>query len=391
MLNLEANMVAGDTTTSGGIDADKTSFVIKRAHLDWTIPGTQVKTRLGIQGITMPTVAFGNPVLNADVSGLSVSSQFTPEFGMTAFWARPYDNGFADSTQVGGLNKMDEMDIFGVMLPIKTDAVRATPWGMFALIGKDSGYFRDANKSLYNFRHVGAPAAIGTDKMDSTAYGWWLGSSFELPILDPFFVNIDAMMGGLETGDSDYDTFGWYIAANVGYKFSWGALSAIGWYSSGNDDVDDRGTMPIVSDDGGGNQMTRYGLGQSPYLNTQGALSTHGLGMWGVGLQLADFSFVENLKHTAKILYMGGTNQGDSTPRRSVRAEAGGVQFFGDGYFMTSDRAWEATLLSEYKVNQNLTFYFDLSYIWLDLGDHWRDRNDTEGNFVSAISVIYSF
>ena len=410
MLNMEANMVAGGTGTSGIINADKTSFVIKRAHLDWTLPGTQVKTRMGIQGISMPYVALGgHPVLNADVSGISVSSQLTPEVGLTAFWARPYDGKTGwldDQAQTGGSNFTDEMDMFGFILPIKTDAVRFTPWGMFALIGRDSAFYGELGSKTagkwntagtwvapdpyspnkQNWRHQG----ISIADMDSTTYGWWLGTSFELPVLDPFFVNIDAMMGGLETGDNDYDTFGWYLAANIGYKFSWGALSVLGWYSSGDKDVDDRGTMPTVSDDSGGNSMTRYGLGQRPYMNHYGLLSFNGLGMWGIGLQLANFSFVDNLSHTAKVMFMGGTNEGDATPRRSVGGYTG-TQNFGSAYFMSSDRAWEINLLSEYKVNQNLKLHFDLAYVWLDLGDHWTDKNDTQGSFASTVSVVYSF
>ena len=391
LLNLEANSEWG--RDGGKIDADVTTFVIKRAHLDWTLPNTQVQTRMGIQGIALPSVALGgHPVLNADVAAISVSSQITPELGLTAFWARPYDTSFDDTDakgkQIDGKNSMDDMDLFGIMLPIKTDAVRFTPWAMFGMIGKDSGFYTDEKKNVNNFRNKEKLPA-GND-VDGSSYAWWVGSTFELPVLDPFFVKVDGMMGGLDTGDSDYDTFGWYVAANVGYKFSWGSLSALGFYSSGDEDKDDRGTMPTVSSDTGGNQMTRYGLGHSPYRNHYAILSADALGMWGVGLQLADVSFVDNLKHTVRAFYMGGTNEGDSISRRSTHSNSGN-QFFGDAYLMTSDRAWEVNLLSEYTVNQYLKFNFDLAYVWLDLGDHWTDRNDTEGSFASTISVTYSF
>ena len=411
MLNMEASSEWGRPGGSGYLDADKTSFVIKRAHLDWTLPGTQVKTRMGIQGITMPNVAYGShPVLNADVAGISVSSQFTPEIGLTAFWIRPYDTtGLGTTGQENGLNKLDEMDVFGFMLPIKTDAVRATPWGMFALIGKDSEFFgsqaagsygvnaktgviewtapKHTGNASYNYR--GRPSPVNGD-IDSTSYGWWLGTTFELPILDPFFVKLDAMMGGLETGDSDYDTFGWLVAANIGYKFSWGSLSVRGWYSSGDDDDDDRGYMPIISDDLNGNTMTRYGLGGTYARSQQGIISTSGIGMWGIGLQLADFSFIDGLKHTATVMYMGGTNQGDAIARRDTNKMTG-VTHFGKDYLMTSDRAWEINLLSEYRVNQYLTIGVDFAYVWLDLGDHWDNKGDTEGSFATMVGVTYSF
>ena len=415
MLNLEANMHWGDTANSGtgnthgGLDADNATFVIKRAHLDWTLPGTQVQTRMGMQGIAMPSVAFGNPVMNADVAGISVSSQITPELGLTVFWARPYDRNYYDSdTQSKGQNELDEMDMFGFMLPVRTDVVRFTPWGMFAFIGRDSGFYGTrsdktkgtwksgvwtANDDAYNsYNYNRGQRKPDLSKMDSTTYGWWLGTTFELPVLDPFFVKLDAMMGGLETGESDYDTFGWMVAADIGYKFSWGALSAIGFYSSGDDDDDDLGQLPIVSEDGGF-LPTRYATGGTTARSYDGLLTRSGQGLWGVGVKLADVSFVDNLKHTVIGMYYGGTNEGDSwANKRGVADGPKGFQPRFSGHsLMTSDHAWEINLLNEYTVNQYLKFNIDFAYVDLELGDHWKDKNDTKGSFATMIGVTYSF
>ena len=392
LLNLEANMHWGNTTggstnnTHGGLDADNATFVIKRAHLDWTIPGTQVKTRMGMQGIAMPAVVAGNPVMNADVAGISVSTQFTPEVGLTVYWARPYDRTYYDAAQNDGKNNMDEMDMFGFMLPIKTDVVRATPWGMFAFIGNDSDFYTTS----YNYNR--GQRAPNTDRMDSSTYGWWLGTTFELPVLDPFFVKLDAMMGGLETGESDHDTFGWMVAADIGYKFSWGALSAIGFYSSGDDDEDDLGQLPIVSEDGGFT-LTRYALGGTYARSYDGMLSRSAQGLWGLGLKVADVSFVENLKHTFIAIYYGGTNEGDSwANNRGIGSGPKGFQARFSGHsLMTSDHAWELNLLNNYKVSQNLMIDVDFAYLDLDLGDHWDNKNDTKGSFATMIGVTYSF
>ena len=417
LLNLESNMHWGDTSknsgvnqTHGGLDADNNTFFIKRAHLDWTLPGTQIKTRMGMQGITMPYVTFGNPAMNADVAGISVSTQFTPEIGMTVYWARPYDRTYYDAAQQNGKNDLDDMDMFGIMLPIKTDVVRFTPWGMFALIGKDSGFYGskggytlNANTGAidapsysmngYNY-NVGQRrwngAKLDTSRMDSTTYGWWLGTTFELPVLDPFFVKLDAMMGGVETGVSEYDMFGWMVAADIGYKFSWGALSVFGWYSSGDKDEDDLGQLPIISNDG--EFVTgAYSMAGKDNRRFDGFLSNSGQGLWAIGLKVADVSFVDNLKHTVLATYYGGTNKGDSwTNKRTPGSAAGGDRFSGNT-MMTSDRAYDITLLNEYKVNENLTLKLDFSYMWLDLGDSWKDSEDTKGNFVTGVGVRYMF
>ncbi|MCC8193615.1 MAG: outer membrane homotrimeric porin [Deltaproteobacteria bacterium] len=423
MLNLETNMHWGDTdkgsggpnNTYGGLDADNATFFIKRAHLDWTLPNTQVKTRMGIQGIAMPSVVFGNPVMNADVAGVSVSTQFTPELGLTFYWARPYDRTYYDDAQNDGNNDLDDMDLFGIMLPIKTDVIRATPWAMFALIGKDSGFYGTQGDDTVGINAAGNIAIIpgnyaanaynynrgqrrwngnrlDTSRMDSQTYGWWAGTTLELPILDPFFVKIDGMVGGVETGVSEYDMFGWMVAADIGYKFSWGALSLQGFYSSGDKDDDDLGQLPIISADGefatGG-----YGFGSHDWRRFDSMLSNTGQGMWGIGLKVADVSFVDNLKHTLIAMYYGGTNKGDSWTNK--RRPGDGIQKTGDRFsgntLMTSDRAYEVNLLSEYKVNENLALKLDFAYIWLDLGDSWKDSGDTTGSFVTGIGVRYQF
>ncbi|CAK7029597.1 MAG: hypothetical protein DELT_02726 [Desulfovibrio sp.] len=400
LVNLEHNSHWGSKGGSyGAIDADNGEFKIKHAYLDWTLPNTSTQIRMGMQGIRAPYVNFGNPVLDADVAGVTVSTQITPELGLTVFWARPYDaDYYAEGTQADGKNSMDDMDIFGVMLPIKTDVVRATPWGIVALIGRDADYWGSSAATNGVGYTAGAYTTAGSGRgrsykgnkdLDSTSFAWWAGTTFELPVLDPFFVKIDAMMGAIDTGDDDIDSFGWLVSADIGYKFSFGALSAIGWYASGDDDVDDRGIMPMISSDGGF-KPTRYGSAGTTARSWDRVITENGLGMWGLGIQLANVSFVENLTHTARVMYMGGTNKGDSVDRRSVR-DGSKDSLFGNSFLMSSDRAWEINLLSEYKVNQNLKLGLDFAYVWLDLGDHWTDSDDTEGSLATMLSLTYSF
>lgn len=414
LLNFENNIEYGDSTngygaksTYGALNADANTFGIKRAHLDWTVPGTQLKTRWGVQGIAMPGVAYQNPVFTADVAGISVSNQFTPNIGLTAFWVRPF-SGAADQDDFN--TSYDDMDVFGVSLPIKTDIINVNPWGMFAFIGKDSEYYTNATN--YNGSSLGgkapslgivggAPGIIaGTPsqlgEFDGTTYGWWLGTTIELPVLDPFFVKLDAIVGGLETGDSDYDATGWYVSGDIGYKFSFASLSVTGFYSSGNDGEDDYGQLPIIGNDGAFNMKGdyAYGLGASnDWRRYDGYLTGSGQGMWGLGLKLTDLSFVNNLTHAFVAMYYGGTNSGDSVDNTRSVADLSGSAYTKRGQYQltTSDHAWELTLVNKYQVNQNLAFRFDVGYIQLELGDSWADKEDTKGNFVTGVGVQYMF
>jgi hypothetical protein len=397
------NFEIGDLTYGenwGRLDADGVAVKVKHAYIDWTIPGTQIKTRQGIQGLRLPWVAHGNMVMDADVAGVTLSTQFTPEVGLTVFWARPYDAdrmGTPLHNGVGDRSYFDEMDMFGVMLPIKTQAVRLTPWAMLALIGKDSGYYGAGNgyASVQSSPNDGGGAGRGRglarpDKVDKQTYGWWAGTTFELPLINPFFVKIDLITGGLSTGDSYSDTWGYYGGFDIGYKFGWGSPSVIGWYSSGDKDRDDRGTLPIVSDDNGF-LISRYGFSNNRWRSVDCAVSAAGLGMWGLGLRVADVSFLPNLKHTPQVLFFRGTNEGDA--KATVRHPAGPFytgNIWGSkaAYMMTSDSGWEFSLENEYKVNENFTIGLDFSYVTLKMGPQNRDTNDT---FAAMLGFQYAF
>ena len=390
LLNFEIGDLTWGGNDGGGLDADGKAVKVKHAYLDWTLPQTGIQTRIGVQGLRLPWIVAGNPVMDADVAGITVATQLTPELGLTVFYARPYDDTVGDSGQTDGKNRYDEMDIAGFMLPVKMAYVNATPWAMGAMIGKDSSYFGSRGTGAVtggsgNYSGRGR-ALVNPGDVDSDVYGYWFGTTFELPFIDPFFVKIDAMAGGLETGDDDSDSFGYFIAADMGYKFSFGRLSLLGWYSSGDDGKDDRGIMPIISDDNGF-KMTSYGLQGKRWRNYDGAFSINGLGMWGIGVQMADVSFIDDLKHTARFMYMRGTNSGDSLEG----VGRGNKSSYKNGYFLTSDAAYEINLLNEYKVNKNLTVALDFAYAWLDLGEQRTNKDDTEGSFAAMLGIQYSF
>ena len=394
LFNFEiGDLTWGNGPSGGGLDADGKEVKVKHAYLDWILPQTAIKTRWGIQGLRLPWVVAGNPIMDADVAGITVNNQFTPEVGLTVFYARPYDKYWGTDGQTNGRNLNDEMDMAGFMVPVSTEYVRMTPWAMGALIGRDSGYFGDAG-----YRGIGVVtggsgnyagrgrALLNPDDADSRIYGYWFGTTLEMPFIDPFFAQIDAMAGGLRTGDSDSDSFGYFLAGNVGYAFAFGKLSAIGWYSSGDKDKDDRGIMPIISDDNGFG-LTSYGLQGKRWRNYDSVLSLNGLGMWGVGVQLADVSFIDDLKHTVRGMYMRGTNSGDAV----LGSGEGNRAPYEHGYLLSSDKAWEVNLLNEYQVSDNLTLGLDFAYVWLDLGEQRTNSDDTSGSFAAMLGMQYAF
>ena len=140
----------GQNSSGGALGADQKIVELKQAYIDWMVPETDLKVRMGIQNITTPAYASGNSVLNDDVAGIVASYQINEMAGVTAFWARPYNDNFTGFNDAKGhsnwrANYMDNMDAVGLLVPLTFDGVKVTPWGMYAGIGPNT--FRKSVKN----------------------------------------------------------------------------------------------------------------------------------------------------------------------------------------------------------------------------------------------------
>lgn len=134
----------GENGSGGALGADANNVVkLKNAYIDWMVPQTDLKVRMGIQGIALPSMTTGSNVFNDDVAGVVASYQFNENVGLTAFWARPWNDNFTgwNDTVHGDnyqSNYMDNVDVFALLLPLSFDGVKVTPWGMMAGIGPNA-------------------------------------------------------------------------------------------------------------------------------------------------------------------------------------------------------------------------------------------------------------
>ena len=193
----------GKNGDGGAMGADQKIVELKNAYIDWMVPNTDLKFRMGIQGIQLPNVAGGSAVFDDDVAGVVASYQFNENVGLTTFWARPFNDNWAadDKHPDRKTNYQDNMDLFALMVPLTFDGVKLTPWGMFASIGSNT--FR--NDSSKNYAYVGNKingvnggyalsglfplrADLLSHKEKLNAYGtaWWGGLSGEITKWDPF-------------------------------------------------------------------------------------------------------------------------------------------------------------------------------------------------------------
>ncbi len=85
-------------------------------------------------------------------------------------------------------------------------------------------------------------------------------------------------------------------------------------------------------------------------------------GTWGIGAQIRDMSFLEDLKHTFRVAYWGGTNSTSMT--KYMRASSAWSAENENGpYLTTNDGLLEFNLENSYKIYENLKVGLDLGYI----------------------------
>ncbi|MBR4394584.1 MAG: STAS domain-containing protein [Oscillospiraceae bacterium] len=87
----------GHAEEGGALGADGKTVKVRRAYIDWMPPETGLKVRMGLQGLGLPNYTMGkSQVFEDDVAAVTLSYQFSDNVGMTAFWARPYNDNYTD-------------------------------------------------------------------------------------------------------------------------------------------------------------------------------------------------------------------------------------------------------------------------------------------------------
>lgn len=390
--------------SGGSIGADGVSVEVKRAYIDYIIPQTDLKMRVGIQGIDTPSfTGIGSAVLanNAEVGGIVASYQFTPEVAVTAMWFRPYGANASNDDDLYNDRTWDDMDVFGLAIPLTFDGIKVTPWGMYAAIGRDAltseGNYAASQANSSNTQLL--PVWMDGDEAryadDGQGNAFWLGLASQLNFGTPLTIALDVNYGSVDLGTSEttgYDIKreGWLIAASAKYKLDFMTPTIFGWYGSGDDDdyMDGSEIMPAIS---GQSKMTSLGM-DGGYGISAGAIMGESIltaGTWGIGIQLADICYMEDLKHTFTVTYYQGTNDSAMTTANGGLVSSPFMDS-GSGFYLTEDdNAIEVNLTNTYDIYKNLQFCVELGYIRLDIDeDNWG--SDVEGDVEDAYKIAFA-
>ena len=399
----------GQNDSGAALGADGKQVKVKNAYIDWAVPQTDLKFRMGLQGLALPnTYAGGSAIMDTDAAAVVASYQFNENVGLTAFWARPVNDNFDGKDpryyrngDTSHANYLDNIDLFSVLLPLKFDGFHATPWVMYGVAGKNAltGYGDKWSTSdgVLNYSLRPYPATTGEAfGKTSKAYGsmFWAGLPFAVTMFDPLNIEVDLNYGYVESMGR-YDAYkngvfakrgsterqGWLAKALVEYKMDWGTPGIFGWYASGDDGNVKNGSERMPSLVATGNFTSFMGDGNLGWVNQDYNLSY--AGTWGIGGQLADMSFVENLKHTFRVAYWGGTN---STSMVKYMKNAydwnDGTSNYDGPYLTTEDGLVEFNLVNSYKIYENLEMNLELDYLvnCMD-NDTWKKAGSRNSSF----------
>lgn len=426
----------GDTTwgragaSGGALGADGTIVEVKNAYIDWIVPQTDLKFRMGIQAMALPSFTTGSNVFADDVAGITASYQFNENVGVTALWARPYNDNYTNANDHNSTrtNYMDNMDVFALLVPMTFDGVKVTPWAMYSAIGPNT--FRGAGYNNYYGNVLGVSNAYPTAGMmalggarhkDGTpstkamgTYGnaVWAGLTGELTTFDPFRFAWDFNYGSVSYEDSRASRAGWLGSLLFEYKLDWAIPGLYVWYGSGDDGNPANGSerMPSISTSSTDNGFSDFAFSGGKGLGRESLVSYDMSGTWGVGVRLKDMSFIENLKHTLRLNVMGGTNSTTMT-RYLAPHNAAYTTFSNNGpnsglagaspmYLTTNDTAMEIGVSNEYKMYDNFSVFLDANYIslWLDKSrsvwgnSRMNGTNDQERDPWNVnVRFVYSF
>lgn len=400
----------GSSKDGASLGTDGKIVKVRYSYVDWVIPQTDAKVRMGLQNFSLPGFISNNPILgggSADGAGITISGQFTENVGASLFWLRA-ENDNTDGYR--GNPSSNAMDFVGLTVPMTFDGVKVTPWAMYGALGRDSftngdgvnkydpvtGELISGPGSVANgLLPTGVDGAMlkGAD-LDRHGNAWWVGVASELTYFDPFRFALDAAYGSADMGSIggfDVERSGWFASILGEYKMDYFTPGILFWYASGDDSNWANGSerMPVVE---GSWTASSYGFDDNFGRDACDMIGLTNDGKMGVYLQAKDISFMEDLTHIFRVGFIKGTNNTEMA-RQGIASPTGtsGREL----YLSTADKAWEVNFDTQYKIYKDLTLAVEIGYINLDLdkGVWGKGTVDSyrENNVRGAVTLQYTF
>ena len=360
---------------------------MRLAYIDWLVPGTDLKVRMGRQLLALPhTALVKNPALwwSDPADGISLSYKINDMFSLSGWWAR-YDHHWTLET-----NKANTTDAYALIGNVKFDGFSFTPYVALAV--------QDSNSMIgfaNGFKNGLNPQGFGVYANKT----FWFGINGQMNLFDPLVVKADFIYGDRNfTSHADkYGPYGpsqhgWLIDGSVSYKTSFGTPALTAWYGSGDDkDVQYQyqNNLPgLVGRTGISNGFFNgTPMHDNLMVNSDGNCHTPA-GTWGVKLGIDGVSFLEDLSHAFAIIYAGGTNDA-----RALNGSAKNPW----QYMTEKDHMVEFDFTTTYQIYKNLQAMFAVAYVIEDFETHHNSgsfagrANDYDNGWGLAMQIQYKF
>jgi hypothetical protein len=417
--------------SGGAFGTDGVSVEVKHMYVDWMVPESDIRLRMGLQYGGAPSLTgLGGMVIDDDAAGIVISNQANPNVGFTAFWFRPsFNNAYNIHGERGqdpyGKKMHSNMDLFGLALPLTNESINMTvvPYGIYGTVGRDSldfGASPQGSAAIAGMLPVWIDNDMVRDLGKKRGEAWWVGMSGEItpdPLRFAFDFVYGKYYGGTFKVDDTYladgsgdswkiESRGWTASAVAELKLDGVTPGVVGWYGTGDRKRPNSGSgnMPAI---GPAFSPTSFGFADQP-INSgfQSTVGNSANGTWGIMLRLADMNVVKDLKHTARVAYYRGTNHRHMGDPDHLNLAGHPSNFFENGrrplgkeyvnrmYMTTRDHAWEANFDTFYDLYKNLQLGVEFGYINYYLGRNWdqdvRDDHKREAYKV-AVGMKYSF
>ena len=393
----------GTAPNAGGVLGSRSANIAtKLAFLDWVVPGTAVKVRMGMQALDQPGYAVGSNSPFKDFgTGVMLNAPINDNVGVTAGWVRA-TSGFRRGNIDTTAHTDDNMDMFLLKLPVQGEGFRLTPWVNAAMIGKNQKGWDEGTHSWKQFTPLYGAATAGlkatghpgiTVNKDNigvlrgNSVGWWGGLGGELTMFDPFRFAFDAAYSALDTDYSALDRSGWLLGLSMSYKTAWGVPTLKFWYTSGDDgNVKNGSERPLMTGAFENGSSVFFGS-QNLAGNMASDCGASYAGTWGLSAQWNKASFIEGLFHNFRVTYIQGTNSKKMAP---YVASANLGQ-----YLTTKDSVIDVSFDSVYSIYKNLAAMLELSYAFENMdGKLWGEAmkvSDGKARFSDAWRINMKF
>ncbi|WP_446425487.1 outer membrane homotrimeric porin [Mailhella sp.] len=356
----------GNTTKHGKTANDNDDITAREMYLDWTVPGTAIKVRMGRHCLGLPADAFGsNAVLSAGYGareGIVLTSPVSDWLGLTAIWTRLGTDTKTNLDQ----NKTDDM--YALAANLKFDGISGSVYTAFATM--------DGGVETNNGWNGGFKTTEGD--------AWWVGGTATISMFDPFVLKLSAAYGEFNAANAgEKNSSGYNIQAKASYKTAFGTPVLGAWYISGNDE-NDRGYMPNAGYWSG----TRHFY--DGFASLTNGYATNNFGTWAVQAGIENVSFLEGLTHELLVTYMQGTNEKGADGKFDYADKNGKY----NAYLTEDDSLVEISLNNVYKIYKNLAARLELAYIINDFDDDAKltdDKRLSEDDWYASITFDYQF